>query len=139
MKKEIYKTVSCSIVAISLIAIIIYEFVNDSSNGYDGWGYNYEVNEEFLYFLYATVVLLIGSIVKIVRTKKNLEVNKIIDKTSLFLCFAFLLGYFSKVFFKALNNGDGFSELNFIFTITTLLLTVYFFIDVFKYFVEKNK
>lgn len=120
-----------------LVLIFMIKSAIDGNVFYDG---GFEFDEQFVYFLYAALSILICGIVDLLEYIKNLRDNKLAKNVGPALASAFLLGYYSKIFFKALNKKGtaGFSSINLLFVVILLSLTIYTFLDLAKYILDRN-
>lgn len=129
-----------TVVASAIITIVVFVFmIKMAVEGNTFSEYGFEFDEQYVFFLYAALSMLICSLVDFISYYKNGVSNKTARLVGPSLASAFLLGYYSKVFFKALNKygTQGFSSTNLIFVLILLSLTIYSFANLIKYTIDK--
>ena len=125
MGKKIFNLCLASISTILILAVVIADFVKGVNEGYND-SHNIYFNEEYLFFFYASASLLIGAIVDFIYFKKNYQTSERAKAFAPFVASAFVMSYYTKQFFKALNKGKGFNDLYFVLTVILVSLTIYF-------------
>ncbi len=142
LTKKIF--VVCASAIVSLL-VLIFMIVNAKRDGgfYEG---GFEFDEQYVYFLYSSITVLICSIYNLVKFLKYEEDDLSSKLVGAAISSSFLLGYYSKVFFKALNKygTEGFNSTNLILFLIFLFVTIYFFFilirnALIKYNVEHKK
>ncbi len=133
------KITSLVVSSVITLLLIIFMFVKAFKN--DAFSeYGFELDEKYLYYIYACISFTLGLIYNLVYFVKHKEEHDESLNIGISMFFMFLTGYYSKTFFKALNKygKEGFDSFNMIFMLICLSLTVYF---VYKSFVlyYKNK
>lgn len=129
MKNKILNVILSSIVTLSILIVIIVEFVKNSKSGYfesDGYGVSIYLNEEYLFIFYGSISLTISTIIDLVYYKNNNETNKLSLNIGSTLAVLFPFSYYAKCFFKDLNKGNGFNQSYFIVSTILLVLSIYF-------------
>ena len=141
MKNKILNVILSSIVTLSILIVIIVEFVKDSKSGYfesDGYGVSIYLNEEYLFILYGSISLTISTIIDLVYYKNNNETNKLALNIGSSLAVLFPFSYYLKCFFKDLNKGNGFNQSYFIVSTILLVLSIYFIYKVILTLIKKK-
>ena len=72
MGKKIFKVASSALLSLILIVLYIKLFAENKAIYNDGYGTNYEANEELVYFFYASVSFLVCSIIDLI-SYSNIE------------------------------------------------------------------
>ncbi len=140
MGKKIFKVAGSAILSIILVILYIAYLSQHKAIYDDGWGTNYEVNEELVYFFYASIAYLICSIVDLVSFIKLGKENEFAIKLAPALSSMFLIGYLTKAFFKPLmKSAHVFNQVNLILFITVLLITILTVWNFVEYLIKHNK
>lgn len=142
MKNRIFNLVLASLSTLVLLIVLIVDFTKSLNNGYfdsDGFGKSIYLNEQYLFLFYASVALTLCLVYNLVIYKKNGTDSK----TSLYIgtSLASLIpfSYYAKVFFKALNKGNGFDTLSFVIMFILLLISMYFVYNLLELLKLKKK
>ena len=142
MKNRIFNLVLASLSTLVLLIVLIVDFLKSLNNGYfdsDGFGKSIYLNEQYLFLFYASVALTLCLVYNLVIYKKNGTDSK----TSLYIgtSLASLIpfSYYAKVFFKALNKGNGFDNLSFVIMFILLLISIYFVYNLLELLKLKKK
>jgi hypothetical protein len=142
LTKKIFVVSASSIIS---ILVLIFMIINAKKDGgfYEG---GFEFDEKYVYFLYSSITVLICSIYNLVKYLKYEEDDLSSKLVGGAISCSFLLGYYSKIFFKALNKygSSGFNSTNLILFLIFLFITIYFYFILIrnvlvKYNVEHKK
>ena len=142
MRKNIIIKIIVSTLSIITSLLIIIFMIKSAIDNEAFNEYGFELDEKYLYFTYATLSMSICLIYNLIFSIRHNEENN----ESLFIgadMFSlFLLGYYAKTFFKALNKygTSGFDSFNLILVLIFLTSTIYFtYKGIEEYFNNKHK
>ena len=142
MKNKIFNLVLSSLSTLVLLIALIVDFFKSLNNGYfdsDGFGKSIYLNEQYLFLFYASVALTLCLVYNLVIYKKNGNDSKVSLYIGTSLASLIPFSYYAKVFFKALNKGNGFDTLSFVIMIILLLISIYFVYNLLELLKLKKK
>lgn len=142
MKNKIFNLVLSSLSTLVLLIVLIVDFFKSLNNGYfdsDGFGKSIYLNEQYLFLFYASVALTLCLVYNLVIYKKNGNDSKVSLYIGTSLATLIPFSYYAKVFFKALNKGNGFDTLSFVIMIILLLISIYFVYNLLELLKLKKK
>ena len=142
MKNKIFNLVLSSLSTLVLLIVLIVDFFKSLNNGYfdsDGFGKSIYLNEQYLFLFYASVALTLCLVYNLVIYKKNGNDSKVSLYIGTSLATLIPFSYYAKVFFKALNKGNGFDTLSFVIMIILLLISIYFIYNLLELLKLKKK
>lgn len=142
MKNKIFNLVLSSLSTLVLLIVLIVDFFKSLNNGYfdsDGFGKSIYLNEQYLFLFYASVALTLCLVYNLVIYKKNGNDSKVSLYIGTSLASLIPFSYYAKVFFKALNKGNGFDTLSFVIMIILLLISIYFVYNLLELLKLKKK
>ncbi len=140
MKNNIIKKSIClGISALITILLIVFMFVDAvKSEAFNEYGF--ELNEMYLFYVYACLSFTLSLIYNLVYYIKHTEEHELSANIGICLFFAFLTGYYAKTFFKALNKygTSGFDSFNMILMFICLFGTCYFVYKIYSLLKSKK-
>jgi hypothetical protein len=139
MGKKIFKVVSSALLSLILIVLYIKLFAENKAIYNDGYGTNYEANEELVYFFYASVSFLVCSIIDLISYSKYGKENEFSINLAPAMSSLFLIGYFTKAFFKPLMKKNIFNEVYFVVFLTILIVTIIAIWNFIEYLIKQHK
>lgn len=139
MGKKIFKVASSALLSLILIVLYIKLFAENKAIYNDGYGTNYEANEELVYFFYASVSFLVCSIIDLISYSKYRKENEFSLKLAPAISSLFLIGYFTKAFFKPLMKKNIFNEVYFVVFLTILIVTIIAIWNFIEYLIKQHK
>ena len=142
MKNRIFNLVLSSLSTLVLLIVLIVDFLKSLNNGCfdsDGFGKSIYLNEQYLFLFYASVALTLCLVYNLVIYKKNGNDSKVSLYIGTSLASLIPFSYYAKVFFKALNKGNGFDTLSFVIMIILLLISIYFVYNLLELLKLKKK
>lgn len=142
MKNKIFNLLLSSLSTLVLLIVLIVDFFKSLNNGYfdsDGFGKSIYLNEQYLFLFYASVALTLCLVYNLVIYKKNGNDSKVSLYIGTSLASLIPFSYYAKVFFKALNKGNGFDTLSFVIMIILLLISIYFVYNLLELLKLKKK
>lgn len=142
MKNRIFNLVLSSLSTLVLLIVLIVDFTKSLNNGYfdsDGYGKSIYLNEQYLFFFYASLALTLCLVYNLVVYKKNGSDSKASLYIGTSLASLIPFSYYAKVFFKTLNKGNGFDTLSFVIMVILLLISIYFIYNLLELLKLKKK
>lgn len=127
MKNNIIRKSICLAISFIITLLLIIFMISNAVKNEAFNEYGFELDEMYLFYVYACLSFSLSLVYNLVYYIKKQEENELSMHVGIFLFFAFLCGYYTKTFFKAINKygSEGFDSFIMILMLIFISTTIY--------------